>query len=479
MVKPMPCRFGPQRQRRERGQQLAQHAVALRLLVARMERRELHRDARRGGDVAAGRRRADGGDGGVRSARNSAARRPRCAPPRPACRRNGGSRGAPAALARSSASSMVRPMTNWRARMRIAAVTAWRITGSPERATQPAQRRAEIAARRRSLDEPAGQHQRPGRGIDEQRVRMAEMARPVGRRRSCRGSAGRPWRRRGCAAAPRRGTSARRPPASRARIRAGRRRCRPCRAAGGAPRRRGRCARSAMRAARIGRQHRGGEDALDRLRLVLAIDGAQPGAAGIGGRRRRGKDETHRAFRKLGDLLDWGLQDHDGRGIIYEGSFAFWRSIRSLAIILEPKRRRQERPNGRLRHMKTTTVSRRKFIKRAALATTAAIAAPYMRTSYSAGRLNLGCWDHWVPGANDTLTKICNEWGEQEPRRGAYRLHHLGRRQGPAHGERRGPGAYRPRHHAASRLADRGPSRSAGADRRCHRRPDQGSRADL
>jgi hypothetical protein len=63
--------------------------------------------------------------------------------------------------------------------------------------------------------------------------------------------------------------------------------------------------------------------------------------------------------------------------------------------------------------MKTTTVSRRKFMKRAALATTAAIAAPYMRTSYSAGRLTLGCWDHWVPGANDTLTKICNEWGEK------------------------------------------------------------------
>src|ERR1700721_955416 len=63
--------------------------------------------------------------------------------------------------------------------------------------------------------------------------------------------------------------------------------------------------------------------------------------------------------------------------------------------------------------MQTKTVSRRKFIKRAALATTAAIAAPYMRTSYSAGRLTLGCWDHWVPGANDTLTKICNEWGEK------------------------------------------------------------------
>ncbi len=63
--------------------------------------------------------------------------------------------------------------------------------------------------------------------------------------------------------------------------------------------------------------------------------------------------------------------------------------------------------------MKTTTLSRRKFLRRTALATTAAVALPYMRTSYSAGRLALGVWDHWVPGANDTLTKICNEWGEK------------------------------------------------------------------
>jgi len=61
--------------------------------------------------------------------------------------------------------------------------------------------------------------------------------------------------------------------------------------------------------------------------------------------------------------------------------------------------------------MKTTSVSRRKFIKRAALGTAAAIAAPYMRTSYSAGKMALAFWDHWVPGANDTLTAIVNEWG--------------------------------------------------------------------
>ena len=28
-------------------------------------------------------------------------------------------------------------------------------------------------------------------------------------------------------------------------------------------------------------------------------------------------------------------------------------------------------------------------------------------------RLRLGCWDHWVPGANKALIKLCNEWGEK------------------------------------------------------------------
>ena len=66
------------------------------------------------------------------------------------------------------------------------------------------------------------------------------------------------------------------------------------------------------------------------------------------------------------------------------------------------------RNSGREREEQmTSSVSRRRFIRRAALATTAFIAAPYMRTSYAAGKLTLGLWDHWVPGANDTLTAIC------------------------------------------------------------------------
>ena len=55
--------------------------------------------------------------------------------------------------------------------------------------------------------------------------------------------------------------------------------------------------------------------------------------------------------------------------------------------------------------------TRRSLLKSAALGSAAAIAAPYVKDSYAAGSLSLGVWDHWVPGANNTLTKLCNEWG--------------------------------------------------------------------
>ncbi len=58
-----------------------------------------------------------------------------------------------------------------------------------------------------------------------------------------------------------------------------------------------------------------------------------------------------------------------------------------------------------------TKPSRRSVLKSAALGSVAAIAAPYVKTTYAAGTLSLGVWDHWVPGANATLTKLCNEWG--------------------------------------------------------------------
>jgi len=42
------------------------------------------------------------------------------------------------------------------------------------------------------------------------------------------------------------------------------------------------------------------------------------------------------------------------------------------------------------------------------------IAAPYVRGAYAAGKLLMGFWDHWVPGANKTLTDLVNEWAAKE-----------------------------------------------------------------
>ena len=55
--------------------------------------------------------------------------------------------------------------------------------------------------------------------------------------------------------------------------------------------------------------------------------------------------------------------------------------------------------------------TRRSILKSAALGSAAVLAAPYVKDAYAAGSLSLGVWDHWVPGANNTFTKLCNEWG--------------------------------------------------------------------
>src|SRR5580704_7331623 len=59
------------------------------------------------------------------------------------------------------------------------------------------------------------------------------------------------------------------------------------------------------------------------------------------------------------------------------------------------------------------TLTRRHFLATTA-ASTALIAAPYVRGAHAAGKLTIGFWDHWVPGANDTLTALCQEWAANE-----------------------------------------------------------------
>ncbi len=60
--------------------------------------------------------------------------------------------------------------------------------------------------------------------------------------------------------------------------------------------------------------------------------------------------------------------------------------------------------------MSARTFDRRRFLA----ASGAAALAPYVRTSRAAGSLAVGFWDHWVPGANDALARLCNEWGAKE-----------------------------------------------------------------
>jgi ABC-type glycerol-3-phosphate transport system substrate-binding protein len=61
---------------------------------------------------------------------------------------------------------------------------------------------------------------------------------------------------------------------------------------------------------------------------------------------------------------------------------------------------------------------RAKLTRRHFLATTAAstalIAAPYVRGAHAAGKLTVAFWDHWVPTGNEALKQLCEEWAAQE-----------------------------------------------------------------
>src|SRR5436190_15897016 len=73
------------------------------------------------------------------------------------------------------------------------------------------------------------------------------------------------------------------------------------------------------------------------------------------------------------------------------------------------QRRKQERGN-----MRKTSPTRRTVLTTAAAASATALAAPFVHGAFAAGSLSVGFWDHWVPGANDVLTKLCNEWAAKE-----------------------------------------------------------------
>src|SRR6202790_3966572 len=59
-------------------------------------------------------------------------------------------------------------------------------------------------------------------------------------------------------------------------------------------------------------------------------------------------------------------------------------------------------------------ITRRAAIKTAAFATTAFITAPSVRGAHAAGKLSIGFWDHWVPGANSASKTLVEEWAASE-----------------------------------------------------------------
>jgi ABC-type glycerol-3-phosphate transport system substrate-binding protein len=66
---------------------------------------------------------------------------------------------------------------------------------------------------------------------------------------------------------------------------------------------------------------------------------------------------------------------------------------------------------GRNEMTTTGRISRRVFHR---LAAGTALAAPFVRGAHAAGKISIGFWDHWVPGANTATTDLCNEWGARE-----------------------------------------------------------------
>lgn len=64
--------------------------------------------------------------------------------------------------------------------------------------------------------------------------------------------------------------------------------------------------------------------------------------------------------------------------------------------------------------MSRNKLTRRQFVAATALSSAALVSAPYVRSAHAAGKLSMGFWDHWVPGANKTSQALVNEWAAKE-----------------------------------------------------------------
>jgi ABC-type glycerol-3-phosphate transport system substrate-binding protein len=61
-----------------------------------------------------------------------------------------------------------------------------------------------------------------------------------------------------------------------------------------------------------------------------------------------------------------------------------------------------------------STTRRRVLQGAAASAIAMPFVAPFVHGAHAAGKLSVGFWDHWVPGGNDPLDKLCREWAAKE-----------------------------------------------------------------
>ncbi len=158
--------------------QLAKHPVALRHLIARVQCRQLYGDPRSLGDVPARRRPADRRDrviigcevarGIHRGARRLAEHVVRMAVAAPL-----GLAGVPGRLLDRASDDELAADDAHRGGHRLA---QYRLARASDETAQGA---AQIVLRRFGVQQSAGQHQRPGRGVDKDRFGPAKMTFPI------------------------------------------------------------------------------------------------------------------------------------------------------------------------------------------------------------------------------------------------------------------------------------------------------------
>src|SRR3954468_9283064 len=93
------------------------------------------------------------------------------------------------------------------------------------------------------------------------------------------------------------------------------------------------------------------------------------------------------------------------------------KSVRPRECQQEKNQKRNDKTTTKSKEgdiMSRKKLSRRQFVAATALSSAALITAPYVRGAYAAGKLTIGFWDHWVPGANKASTALVKEWGEKE-----------------------------------------------------------------